>query len=134
MLKSLLSKRTPGGHVRHEATCVCVCPCVCLCVGVGVCVSQVITFFEEGEPMIDGEPGDLVFVVRAIPSRRWERRGKDLVINETITLLDALTGGFGLFILLTPTRLCTEALMGVVSLNDDASVLPACTFTCVQSR
>ncbi len=45
--------------------------------------------------MIDGEPGDLRFVVRAIPSKRWERRGKDLVINETITLLDALTGVVG---------------------------------------
>jgi DnaJ family protein B protein 11 len=52
----------------------------------------VITFFEEGEPMIDGEPGDLKFVLRTIPSKRWERRGSDLLINETITLLDALTG------------------------------------------
>lgn len=58
----------------------------------GMVDGQVITFFEEGEPMIDGEPGDLRFVIRAIPSRRWERRGKDLLINETITLLDALTG------------------------------------------
>ncbi len=45
--------------------------------------------------MIDGEPGDLRFVLRAIPSKRWERRGSDLLINETITLLDALTGGAG---------------------------------------
>lgn len=43
--------------------------------------------------MIDGEPGDLQFVVRTLPSARWERRGHDLLINETITLVDALTGG-----------------------------------------
>ncbi|GFH09309.1 J domain-containing protein [Haematococcus lacustris] len=52
---------------------------------------QAITFFEEGEPMIDGEPGDLKFVIRTVPSQRWERRGDDLLINETITLVDALT-------------------------------------------
>eukprot|EP00199_Chlamydomonas_sp_CCMP681_P002583 CAMPEP_0119106144 /NCGR_PEP_ID=MMETSP1180-20130426/3918_1 /TAXON_ID=3052 ORGANISM="Chlamydomonas cf sp, Strain CCMP681" /NCGR_SAMPLE_ID=MMETSP1180 /ASSEMBLY_ACC=CAM_ASM_000741 /LENGTH=339 /DNA_ID=CAMNT_0007091397 /DNA_START=161 /DNA_END=1180 /DNA_ORIENTATION=- len=58
----------------------------------GMSNGQVITFFEEGEPMIDGEPGDLKFVVRTVPSKRWERRVNDLVINETITLLDALIG------------------------------------------
>mmetsp|Transcript_38175 Transcript_38175/g.96618 ORF Transcript_38175/g.96618 Transcript_38175/m.96618 type:complete len:350 (-) Transcript_38175:321-1370(-) len=58
----------------------------------GMVNGQTITFFEEGEPMIDGEPGDLQFIVRTIPSKRWERRGNDLLINETITLVDALTG------------------------------------------
>ena len=42
--------------------------------------------------MIDGEPGDLKFVVRQLPNERWERRGNDLLINETISLVDALTG------------------------------------------
>ncbi|KAL6765851.1 ER DnaJ-like protein 1 [Haematococcus lacustris] len=58
----------------------------------GMANGQAITFFEEGEPMIDGEPGDLKFVIRTVPSQRWERRGDDLLINETITLVDALTG------------------------------------------
>ncbi len=49
-------------------------------------------FFEEGEPMIDGEPGDLVFVVRQVRDARFERRGADLVMNFTISLVDALTG------------------------------------------
>jgi DnaJ family protein B protein 11 len=53
---------------------------------------QEIVFFEEGEPLVDGEPGDLKFVVRAVASPGWERRGNDLVINHTITLVEALTG------------------------------------------
>jgi DnaJ family protein B protein 11 len=53
---------------------------------------QQITFFEEGEPLVDGEPGDLVFVVRQVPEKRFERRGHDLLHNFTISLVDALTG------------------------------------------
>lgn len=51
-----------------------------------------ITFFEEGEPMIDGDPGDLKLVVRQLYDPRWERRGDDLLINETISLVEALVG------------------------------------------
>jgi len=58
----------------------------------GMTNGQHITFFEEGEPIIDGEPGDLKFVIRQTPDSRWERRGNDLLINETISLVDALTG------------------------------------------
>ena len=54
---------------------------------------QTITFFEEGEPLVDGEPGDLQFVIRTVANENWERRGHDLLINQTITLVDALTGG-----------------------------------------
>ncbi len=32
--------------------------------------AQQITFFEEGEPLVDGEPGDLVFVVRQVGAGR----------------------------------------------------------------
>lgn len=53
---------------------------------------QAITFFEEGEPMVDGEPGDLQFIIRTVPDPQWERRGHDLLINQTISLVDALTG------------------------------------------
>jgi DnaJ family protein B protein 11 len=42
--------------------------------------------------MIDGEPGDLKFYIRQPFDARWERRGHDLLINETISLVDALTG------------------------------------------
>eukprot|EP00798_Chlamydomonas_sp_ICE-L_P007528 gene7528-677_t len=51
-----------------------------------------INFFEEGEPLIDGETGDLKFILRTQPSDKWERRGNDLLINETISLVDALVG------------------------------------------
>ena len=49
-------------------------------------------FFEEGEPLIDGEPGDLKFVVRTRAHSRFQRAGHDLRYNLTISLLDALTG------------------------------------------
>ena len=53
---------------------------------------QQISFFEEGEPLIDGEPGDLKFVVRTQPHSSFARRGVDLLYNATITLEDALVG------------------------------------------
>jgi DnaJ family protein B protein 11 len=53
---------------------------------------QQISFFEEGEPMIDGDPGDLKFFIRTAYDARWVRNGDDLLINETISLVDALTG------------------------------------------
>ena len=34
---------------------------------------QEIRFFEEGEPEVDGDPGDLVFVVRQAPHARFRR-------------------------------------------------------------
>ncbi|XP_008475495.1 dnaJ homolog shv isoform X2 [Diaphorina citri] len=49
-------------------------------------------FTAEGEPHIDGEPGDLIFHIRTLPHPRFERRGDDLYTNITISLQDALTG------------------------------------------
>ena len=51
-----------------------------------------IKFFEEGEPHVDGDPGDLVFVVRPRPHPRFERVGDNLRLNATIPLADALVG------------------------------------------
>ena len=53
---------------------------------------QVISFFEEGEPIVDGEPGDLKLIIRQAHDATWERRGNDLIMNQTISLVDALTG------------------------------------------
>lgn len=55
-------------------------------------VMQQIVMFEEGEPLIDGEPGDLKFVITTLPHKRFERRGNDLWHNATISLEDALIG------------------------------------------
>ncbi|XP_001950907.1 dnaJ homolog shv [Acyrthosiphon pisum] len=49
-------------------------------------------FTAEGEPHIDGEPGDLVFKIKTSPHSVFERRGDDLYTNLTITLQDALVG------------------------------------------
>ena len=58
----------------------------------GMADGQEIQFFEEGEPLIDGEPGDLILVVRTDTHPRFSRRGNDLYIDETITLVEALAG------------------------------------------
>ncbi|EFJ14233.1 hypothetical protein SELMODRAFT_109399, partial [Selaginella moellendorffii] len=51
-----------------------------------------ITFHEDGEPIIDGDPGDLKFVVRTEKHDRFERHGNNLHTAVTISLLEALVG------------------------------------------
>lgn len=58
----------------------------------GMVDGQEVTFFEEGEPMVDGEAGDLRFRVRTLPHAAFTRAGADLAMNRTISLADALTG------------------------------------------
>lgn len=53
---------------------------------------QEIRFTGEGEPHIDGDPGDLILKIRTEPHQRFERRGDDLYTNVTISLQDALVG------------------------------------------
>ena len=53
---------------------------------------QQVLVFEEGEPQIDGEAGDLKFVVITQPHKRFERLGDDLRYNATISLVEALVG------------------------------------------
>lgn len=43
-------------------------------------------FVAEGEPHLDGEPGDLVLKIRTLPHEKFERRGDDLYSNITISL------------------------------------------------
>lgn len=49
-------------------------------------------FVAEGEPHIDGDPGDLIFKIKTLPHQVFERRGDDLYTNITISLQDALVG------------------------------------------
>lgn len=49
-------------------------------------------FFGEGEPEIDGDPGDLQFEYNILPHKTFERRGNDLYTNMTISLNEALVG------------------------------------------
>lgn len=55
-------------------------------VEIGMVDGQVTTFVAEGEPHMDGEPGDLKLRIRTIPHARFERRGDDLYTNVTISL------------------------------------------------
>lgn len=49
-------------------------------------------FVAEGEPHIDGEPGDLRIRIKTMPHTKFERKGDDLYTNITISLQDALVG------------------------------------------
>ncbi|KAJ9187857.1 hypothetical protein P3X46_003272 [Hevea brasiliensis] len=53
---------------------------------------QEVVFYEDGEPKIDGEPGDLKFRIRTAPHDRFRREGNDLHTTVTITLVQALVG------------------------------------------
>uniref|UniRef100_A0A1I8ES04 DnaJ homolog dnj-20 n=1 Tax=Wuchereria bancrofti TaxID=6293 RepID=A0A1I8ES04_WUCBA len=59
---------------------------------VGVDEGHVQTFVGEGEPHIEGEPGDLKFVIKIDKHPIFERRGLDLYTNITISLESALKG------------------------------------------
>ncbi|GAU93263.1 hypothetical protein RvY_05229 [Ramazzottius varieornatus] len=50
------------------------------------------TFVAEGEPHMDGEPGDLIVRIVTKPHPVFERRGNDLYCNVSISLQEALTG------------------------------------------
>ncbi|KAE8697944.1 DnaJ protein ERDJ3B [Hibiscus syriacus] len=58
----------------------------------GVQDGQEVVFYEDGEPIIDGEPGDLKFRIRTAPHDRFRREGNDLHTTITITLAQALVG------------------------------------------
>ena len=50
------------------------------------------TFVAEGEPHMDGEPGDLIIRIVTKAHPLFERRGDDLYCNVSISLQEALTG------------------------------------------
>lgn len=49
-------------------------------------------FVSDGEPHIEGDPGDLIFKLRIHKHKTFERRGLDLYTNVTISLQQALAG------------------------------------------
>ncbi|CAI0457063.1 unnamed protein product [Linum tenue] len=53
---------------------------------------QEVVFYEDGEPKIDGEPGDLKFRIHTSPHDVFTRKGNDLHTTVTITLVQALVG------------------------------------------
>lgn len=52
----------------------------------GMLDNQETKFTFEGEPHIDGDPGDLIFKIKTVPHPLFERRGDDLYTNLTISL------------------------------------------------
>ncbi|KAF5462431.1 hypothetical protein F2P56_018437 [Juglans regia] len=53
---------------------------------------QEVVFYEDGEPIIDGEAGDLRFRICTASHDRFRREGNDLHTSVTITLVQALVG------------------------------------------
>ncbi|XP_073066203.1 dnaJ protein ERDJ3B-like [Primulina eburnea] len=53
---------------------------------------QEVLFYEDGEPKVDGEAGDLKFRIHTAPHDRFRREGNDLHATITITLVQALVG------------------------------------------
>ncbi|ESW35158.1 hypothetical protein PHAVU_001G211800 [Phaseolus vulgaris] len=53
---------------------------------------QEVLFYEDGEPIIDGESGDLRFRIRTAPHDVFRREANDLHSTVTITLVQALVG------------------------------------------
>lgn len=51
-----------------------------------------ITFPEKGNHEAGAAPGDLIFVVDEKPHPTFKRDGNDLITNQRISLVDALTG------------------------------------------
>ncbi|KAL7294059.1 hypothetical protein TKK_0012097 [Trichogramma kaykai] len=58
----------------------------------GMVDGQETKFTAEGEPHLDGEPGDLIVKIKTQPHPIFERKEHDLYTNVTITLQDALIG------------------------------------------
>lgn len=52
----------------------------------GMVDGQETKFVAEGEPHMDGEPGDLILKVKTQPHGVFERKGDDLYTNITISL------------------------------------------------
>lgn len=52
----------------------------------GMTDGQETKFVAEGEPHMDGEPGDLIIKIKTDPHPRFERRGDDLYTNVTVSL------------------------------------------------
>lgn len=72
--------------------CVWVFVCCQVEVEPGVRDGHEYPFVAEGEPHIDGDPGDLIVRIREQKHSVFERQGDDLYVNVTITLQDALNG------------------------------------------
>ena len=65
----------------------------------GAVAGSEISFFEQGEPLLDGEPGDLKFVLKQVSpadsadiAAAFVRAGSDLRTVYSITLAEALVG------------------------------------------
>jgi DnaJ family protein A protein 2 len=49
-------------------------------------------FHGESDEHPDREPGDVIIVVNEQPHTLFKRKGADLFMEKTVTLLEALTG------------------------------------------
>lgn len=52
----------------------------------GMVDAQETKFTAEGEPHLDGDPGDLILKIKTLPHPVFERKGDDLYTNVTLSL------------------------------------------------
>ncbi|XP_061373478.1 uncharacterized protein LOC133315824 isoform X3 [Gastrolobium bilobum] len=81
-----------GGGPRRDAKCRNVEEILTIEIKPGWKKGTKITFPEKGNQQPGVIPADLIFVIDEKPHALYRRDGSDLVINQEITLLDALTG------------------------------------------
>ena len=58
----------------------------------GVPNNHKITIYEKGHDIVNGDPGDLIIIIKEIKDKLYIRKGYDLFINKDISLLEALKG------------------------------------------
>jgi len=80
-------------------------------------------FHGEADEAPGMEPGDVVIVCQQQPSKKYQRKGADLLMEKTITLAEALTGVDFVFRHLDGTQLRVQNEPGEVIKPDDLKTL-----------
>ena len=82
------------------------------------------TFHGEADEYPGTEPGDVVIVVQEQPHKKFKRKGADLLIEQKITLVEALTGVDFMVTHLDGTSIRVKNARGEVIKPDDLKTLP----------
>lgn len=82
------------------------------------------TFHGEADEYPGQEPGDVIIIVKEQPHKKFKRKGADLLIEQQITLLQALTGVDFVITHLDGTKLRIKSKPGEVIKPDDIKTVP----------
>lgn len=82
------------------------------------------TFHGEADEFPGSEPGDVVIVVQEQPHKKFKRKGADLLVEQKITLQEALTGVNFTMVHLDGTKIRIKNEPGEVIKPDDLKTVP----------